>query len=181
MKGVWILACALFGFTGCRNYPLPVTPGVRASDYIEEVGALGTLRLKPSACAGTSLEPEIAPLSVETFVGFLKARGFNVRLVNERTDLTYADVEVAPAQWARLRVAVLGSAMQAGEELHQAMGQQGEGSWGVRRSNLAILAPAGHVDDIVAFAVKTRLACWGVLTVERGDDAIVVPGGYLEF
>jgi hypothetical protein len=90
-------------------------------------------------------------------------------------------LEVAPSTLARLRVAVLGSATQAGEQLHEAMGQQGNGSWGVHRSNIAILGPAGHMDDVVAFAVKTRLACWGVLTVQQGDDAIVVPGGYLEF
>jgi hypothetical protein len=181
MNGVWILAGTLVGLTGCHSYPLPQTPGVRASDQAEEVGPQGTLHLKPSVCAGVSLKPEIASLSVETVVAFLKARGFNIRLVNERTDLTYVDVEVVPSQWARLHVAVLGSAIQAGEDLREAIGQQGSGSWGVHRSNIAILAPAGRMDDIIAFSVKTGLACWGVLTVQRGDDAMVVPGGYLEF
>lgn len=181
MKGAWILAGTLFWLMGCRSYPLPKTDGVRASDQVEEAPSSGTLRLKSSVCTGLSLRPESATLSVATFVAFLKAQGINVRLLNERTDLTYVDVEVAPSTLARLRVAVLGSAMQAGEQLHEAMGQQGNGSWGVHRSNIAILGPAGHMDDIVALAVKTRLACWGVLTVQEGDDAIVVPGGYLEF
>ncbi len=183
MKGVWILAGAMFGLSGCHSYLLPQTPGIRASDQVEQVGSQGTLRLKPSVCTnlGIPLTPEIGTLSVETFVKFLKARGFNIRLVNERTDLTYVDLEIAPSQWVRLHVAVLGAPMQAGQDLHEAMGQQGTGAWGVHRSNIAILAPAGRVDDIIAFAVKTGLACWGVLTIQRGDDAVVVPGGYLEF
>jgi hypothetical protein len=33
---------------------------------------------------------------------------------------------------------------------------------------------------MLAFALKTRLACWGVLTVAGRDDDFVVPGGYTE-
>jgi hypothetical protein len=115
-------------------------------------------------------------------VSFLRARGLTLRVVNERPDLVYVDVQVENQKNVRLRVAILQNAEKAGEDLHLAMVQQGRGAWGVRRGNIAILAPAGHVDDIIAFAVaRTKLACWGVLNIEAGDDAYVVPGGYLEF
>ncbi|MDF2698430.1 MAG: hypothetical protein K0S65_6814, partial [Labilithrix sp.] len=54
------------------------------------------------------------------------------------------------------------------------------GSWGIHRANIAVLAPPGSVPDILAFVGKTKLACWGVLTVAGRDDAFVVPGGYRE-
>ena len=38
----------------------------------------------------------------------------------------------------------------------------------------------GEVGNIMAFAERTKLACWGVLTVAGPDDAMVVPGGYRE-
>ena len=80
----------------------------------------------------------------------------------------------------RLRVAILPNAAAAGEELHRGALEHGSGAWGVHRSNLAVLAPAGHPNDILAFAIRTKLACWGVLTVIDGSEAKVVPGGYRE-
>ena len=182
MKWLWVLSAALCGLSACRSYPLPSTPGPGASALSQEVSPTGTLRLKPGVCANFSLEPEIGTLSAETVIDFLKQRGVTLRVVNERPDLTYLDMQVEKDKSVRLRVAVLPNAEKAGEDLHQAMIQQGRGSWGVHRGNIAILAPAGHVEDIITFSVtRTKLACWGVLTIEGGDDAYVVPGGYLEF
>ncbi len=173
------LLLALATASACRSYPLPATPSVRVSDQVEEVN--GTLRMKAAACTGVSLRPETEMLSAETVVAFLSAHGVTPHAVNERPDLVYLDVPSESGRTVRLRVAVLASGAKAGEELSQALAQQGSGAWGVHRANLAVLAPAGHVDDIIAFATKTKLACWGVLTLQQGDDAIVVPGGYLEF
>ena len=53
-------------------------------------------------------------------------------------------------------------------------------SWGVHRSNLAVLGPAGDPSDTITFAAVTKLACWGVFTIAETDDAFVVPGGYTE-
>ena len=39
----------------------------------------------------------------------------------------------------------------------------------------------GSMGQILELAGKTKLACWGVLTVAARDDNFVVPGGYLEF
>jgi hypothetical protein len=181
MKSHWVLGAALCGLAACRAYPLPSTPGVRASDVAEEVSPTGTLRLKGGICKDFSLEPETGTLSADAVIAFLKQRGLTLRVVNERPDLVYVEVEVESGKSVRLRVAILENSEKAGEDLHQAMIQQGRGSWGVHRGNIAILAPVGHMDDIVTFAAaRTKLACWGVLTVELGDDAIVVPGGYLE-
>jgi hypothetical protein len=164
---------------GCRNYPLPATPSVRVSDQTEDVN--GVSRVRGSVCAGISLKPETEMLTADAAAAFLATRGGAPHVVNERPDLVYLDVPTESGKVVRLRVAVLGSAAQAGEELAHALAQQGKGAWGVHRANLAVLAPAGHTDDIIAFAAKTKLACWGVLTVQQGDDAVVVPGGYLEF
>ena len=80
----------------------------------------------------------------------------------------------------RLRVAILPDAPAAGRDLHEAILQHGTGSWGVHRGNLAVLAPIGDPDEIVSFAAKTKLACWGVLTLAGRDDSFVTPGGYFE-
>ena len=36
------------------------------------------------------------------------------------------------------------------------------------------------MDAILDFAIKTKLACWGVLSVSGRDDDFVEPGGYSE-
>jgi hypothetical protein len=181
MKSHWVLSAALCGLSACRSYPLPSTPGASASDLAEKVSPTGTLRLKPGVCKDFSLQPETGTLSAEATILFLKQRGLTVHIKNERPDLVYVEVQVEDGKTVRLRVAILENSEKAGEDLHQAMLQQGKGSWGVHRGNIAILAPVGHMDDIITFAVtRTKLACWGVLTVELSDDAIVVPGGYLE-
>src|SRR5205823_3175455 len=113
-------------------------------------------------------------------VRFLTAHGYESKTVRARSDLVYVDVLNAGDHPVRLRVAILPDPPAAGKELHQAILQHGEGSWGVHRSNLAVLAPIGEPSEVVAFAVKTKLACWGVLTMAGLDDTFVVPGGYLE-
>jgi hypothetical protein len=180
MKGALVLASAL-SVIGCRSYPLASTPGVSGSDQVQDGLSLGSIRLKPQVCTGVSLEPETRVLSADVVLKMLRAQGLEVQTKAERTDLEYLDVVLGPKRTVRLRVAVLTSPMRAGEDLHQAMALQGTGSWGVRRGNIAILGPVGHVGDILAFAAKTGLACWGMLSIQSGDDTYVVPGGYLEF
>jgi hypothetical protein len=60
------------------------------------------------------------------------------------------------------------------------MSQRGPGAWGVHRSNLAVLGPGGADEEDLAFAARTKLACWGTFTLQAGNDAVVVPGGYME-
>jgi hypothetical protein len=174
------------GFLGllsaCGGYRLPKTEGMDPNAQVQGSMSLGEARLQPSVCEGIDLAPDYATLDERSIVDFLKKRGFPLRQVRARSDLIYVELQLNPDrdEWVRLRVATLPSAPQAGLELHHGMLQIGEGSWGVHRSNLAVLAPPGDLNDIIAFASRTKLACWGVLTVAGRDDAMVVPGGYRE-
>jgi hypothetical protein len=136
----------------------------------------------PSVCTGLNVLPDYATLDENALVEFLKAQGLPVRLERARADLTYVDLQINPEtnEWARLRVAVLGTPVQAGRELHDAILQHGPGSWGIHRSNLAVLGPITTLPNLVAFVAKTKLSCWGVLTVGGPDDNFVIPGNYRE-
>ena len=182
-SGLLVTALGLL-VTGCgAAYELPATPSVKNVTQVAEGGtSLGRVHLRPSVCVGVDITPASDTLDAEALAGFLRARGYPVHVTRARTDLTYVEVQAGPTgeDRIRLRVAVLPSSLQAGEELHRAVLEHGSGWWGVHRSNLAVLAPRGDVERILAFASKTGLACWGVLTVAGGDDAYVVPGGYRE-
>jgi hypothetical protein len=176
-----LAACASFG--ACTAAHLPTVQGVDPSEQVEDGRiSLGSMRLRPSVCTGIDVQPDYGVLDENSIVKFLKTRGLPVRVERARADLFYAEVQVNPDrdEWARLRVAVLSSAPQAGRELHEAILQHGHGSWGIHRANIAVLAPPGSVPDILAFVGKTKLACWGVLTIGGRDDAFVVPGAYRE-
>jgi hypothetical protein len=165
----------LAALAGCSSGPLGKTPNVDV-DHLTTT-TTGQVVLRPEACAGIDLKPETGHLDENALVDFLKKQGAEVSLDRVRSDLVYADVRVGAAA-VRLRIASLPGADTAGEELHHAIAQQG--AWGVHRSNLAVLAPAGSTANVLAFALRTKLACWGVLTLMDGSEAIVVPGGYRE-
>jgi hypothetical protein len=154
---------------------------------IESTGAAapklqpGRFRLRPEVCRGADLRPEYGPLRPEEFVRFARAQGWQVEVSASRPELLLLELRSAPnAQPVRLRVAMLADAAAAGRELHEAVLQHGQGTWGVRRSNLAVLGPAASLQEIVRFAAHARLACWGVLTVAGRQEAFVIPGGYAE-
>lgn len=161
-----------------------VEASIRDSDVVDlshgsPTTTLGELRLRPDACNGVDLHPEYQELQVAQLITFLRASGYDLSETRARSDLSYLDLKT-PAGPVRLRVATLDSSRAAGRDLHEAILQHGQGSWGVHRSNLAVLAPSASIEDMVAFALKSRLACWGVLTVAGRDDNFVVPGGYSE-
>jgi hypothetical protein len=172
---------------GCGGSQLHATGSVNlntgsgsAEGNVDGALAPGEMRLKPSACSGEILKPEYTPLDEQALVAFLGAHGYETRIVRARSDLIFVDLMNAGDHPVRLRVAILENPPAAGRELHEAILQHGPGSWGVHRSNLAVLAPIGDADEVVSFAVKTKLACWGVLTLAGLDDTFVVPGGYME-
>jgi hypothetical protein len=177
----WVLGGAL-AVAGCGGYRLPATEGVDGWAQVEHGRSLGAMRLKPDVCAGLDVKPENGTLDEQSLIAFLKARGLPTRLEKARTDLFYVETQINPDrdEWVRLRVAILPSPAQAGQELHHGILEHGSGWWGVHRANLAVLAPSGDLDKILAFVGKTKLACWGVLTVAGADDDFVVPGGYRE-
>jgi len=173
---------SLASLASCGGYRLPKTEGVDPSAQVDGSLSLGEARLRRSVCEGVDLQPDYATLDERSIIDFLKQHHFPIRVVRERSDLVYVELQLNPDrdEWVRLRVALLPSAPQAGFELHHAMLEHGPGSWGIHRGNIAVLAPAGDLDNIVAMAARTKLACWGVLTVAGRDDAFVIPGGYRE-
>jgi hypothetical protein len=142
--------------------------------------SLGEFLIKPEACAGIDIRPDYTPLTVGHFEAFLTAQNITFQRIRARDDLHYLDSTI-DGEGVRFRVATLTSPRDAARDLYEALLQHGKGAWGVHRSNLAVLAPIGKTeDDIVGFAVRTKLACWGVLSAAGRDDAFVIPGGYYE-
>jgi hypothetical protein len=181
MRASW-LAALLALLPACGGYRLPRAQGVDPSAHVDGPMVPGVMRLKPSMCQGVDVKPEYGNLDERSIVDFLKAQGFPSRSIRARADLVYVELQLNPDrdEWVRLRVALLQSGPQAGAELHRAELEHGTGSWGVHRSNLAVLGPVGEVDDIVAFVARTKLACWGVLSIAGRDDDFAIPGGYRE-
>jgi hypothetical protein len=142
---------------------------------------MSSLRFRDGLCDAKSLIPERAELTENHFISFLQKQGIDVRVERQRADLVYLNLTgVGTKNPVRFRVAILKSREQAGRELHEGILQHGEGSWGIHRSNLAVLGPLGSVEDDLRFAAKFNLPCWGVFTIAGRDDTIVIPGAYVE-
>ncbi len=147
---------------------------------VERAGtSLGEAHVGKEVCAGVDATPVYGGLHVDAFTRFLEEQGLGFERVNAREDLHYVDVN-HNGRVIRLRVATLSTARAAARDLHEAMLEHGQGSWGVHRGNLAVLGPVSDVDDILAFAIEAKLVCWGVLNVAGRDDTFVVPGGYAQ-
>ncbi|MEO7037077.1 MAG: hypothetical protein ABI548_24200 [Polyangiaceae bacterium] len=175
----------LFGCGG--NTGLRMTDGSDFRAYVEDRsgpaagGELAEVRFKASLCDSEPMQPEHAHLDESDLVNFLTRQHLDVRVDRPRADLVYLNINGAGTESpVRIRVAILDNADQAGNQLHEALLQHGEGAWGVHRSNLAALVPTGPYTEAIAFAAKTKLACWGVFTAAGTDDTFVVPGGYFE-
>lgn len=173
--------------TACAGEGLKVSSSVNWASYVQgrQGGAASAdpqdMRFRPTLCDASELKPEYAMLDESHIVTFLERQQIDVRIERPRADLIYLNLAGSVAtRPVRLRVAILPNADAAGNELHEAILQHGTGSWGVHRSNLAILGPIGEPTDAVAFAAATKLACWGVFTIGGRDDTFVVPGGYTE-
>jgi hypothetical protein len=174
--------------TGCGpEANLRVTDGSDWKAYVADRkgGAPSTdvaaLHFRPGLCDGENLRPESALLNEGHIIAFLQKQGIDVRVERMRADLAYLNLTgVGTQSPVRMRVAILKTKEEAGRELHEGILQHGLGSWGVHRSNLAVLGPVGTIEDDLRFAAKLKLPCWGVFTVAGDDDTFVVPGGYLE-
>jgi hypothetical protein len=174
--------------SGCgSNTSLRMTDGSDYRAYVQDRrapatgGGLAEVTFKPGLCEGEPMQPDHGHLDENNLVQFLTRQQLDVRVDRPRADLVYLNINGAGTEApVRMRVAILENADQAGNELHEAILQHGEGAWGVHRSNLAALVPVGPYPDAIAFAAKTKLACWGVFTAAGLDDTFVVPGGYLE-
>ena len=135
--------------------------------------SLDSFVIKDEACEGMNVHGQTRPIAQDDFARHIKARGNLYWFEFPGDDPEDGDV-------VRLRLAVLSTAEEAADELHASLLQHGPGWWGLRRSNLSILAPKAGIDDAVAFALKYKLICWGMMSYTDRDDVHVVPGPYME-
>jgi hypothetical protein len=145
--------------------------------------AFNHVKIAPRACEKIDTHAITAPLNQEDFSRYLEAQGVKIEPRKARNNLYWYDFpngEAPPKNFVRLRLAVLDDQAHASADLHQSILEHGPGWWGVRRSNLAVLAPKAGLHDALAFALKYKLACWGIFTYGGLDDAYVVPGPYAE-
>jgi hypothetical protein len=181
-------ACvALLG--ACSTPPLQMANAGEVGRFVVERHGrldLEALTLRPEVCDGYELKPDSATLDEGHFVRFLQKQNFDVQVQRQQVDPNKPelyDVFVrvpGAAQPVPLRVAKLLTADDAGKALHDGLLVRGSGAWGVHRSNLAVLGPNGRTADDIVFAVLSKVACWGTLTIAASGEAFVVPGGYAE-
>jgi hypothetical protein len=145
--------------------------------------AFNRVKIAPQACDKLDTHTITGRLNQEDFSRFLEAQGVKIEPRKARDNLYWYDFpngEAPPKNFVRLRLAVLEDSPHASADLHQSILEHGPGWWGVRRSNLAVLAPRVGLRDALAFALKYKLPCWGLFTYGGLDDAYVVPGPYGE-
>lgn len=145
---------------------------------------LSEFKIAPKTCSGIDTKMVNGPLDQEDVNRFFAARGLQLKAKKARNDLWWYEFPAGDSPddgFVRLRLAVLKDRDAAAKDLHDSLLQHGPGWWGVRRGNLAILAPKASLDEALRFAIKYRLVCWGMFTYTGVDDAYVVAGGYSEF
>lgn len=146
--------------------------------------AFNRFKIAPQACDKLDTHTVTGRLNQEDFSRFLDGLGVKIEPRKARDNLYWYDFPNGSGEpgksFVRLRLAVLEDSPHASADLHQSILEHGPGWWGVRRSNLAILAPKASLSTALAFALKYKLPCWGVLTYGGLDDAYVVPGPYGE-
>jgi hypothetical protein len=183
------IALAAAWLSGCGGPPLALHVNDDWHRYAEvrtDDSARGHLQFKSEVCSSYDLGPDRSTLNEASIVRLLEAERLVVQVqrqpvVPPAPELVFVFVTVPGlADPVALRVAILRNADEAGRALHEAIHQRGPGSWGVRRSNVAVLGPNGSTGDDIAFAAKTTLACWGEFTMRASEDAVVVSGGYAE-
>ncbi len=156
-----------------------VTPENEAGPSI----TLGQFKIKPDICKGIDTHPISQVLAPDDLSRFMETQGATIQPKKARGNLYWFDFptkdkEDGSKAFVRLRLAVLETADGATKDLHSSLLLHGPGWWGVRRSNLAVLAPKADLDEALGFAIKFKLVCWGVFTYAGNDDAYVVPGPY---
>ena len=176
--------------TGCSGIDSPIDYPSDLGDYEQHLVTpenegdpsigFNQFKFKPDLCKGIDTHVVNQPLNQEDFTRFVASIGTKVEAKKARANLYWFDFPGDGEDKVRLRLAILEDAPAAAEDLHASLKEHGPGWWGLRRSNLAILAPKASLDDAAGFAVKYKLVCWGMFTVAGLDDAYVIPGPYME-
>jgi hypothetical protein len=142
---------------------------------------LGEFKFHPDLCKDMDTRPVVKTLTPDDLTRYFEEQGVKVAPRKARGNLYWYDFPNGEDKgFVRLRVAVLDDPGLAAKDLHASLLEHGPGWWGVRRANLAVLAPKASLRTAAAFAVKYKLPCWGVFTYAGLDDAYVVPGPYGE-
>ncbi|MBI4702755.1 MAG: hypothetical protein HY744_16660 [Deltaproteobacteria bacterium] len=144
---------------------------------------LGELKIRDEACKDVDTHAVTKPLTKDDFSRFLQGLGVKDEPVMARGNLYWYEfpgTDPEDGDRVRLRLAVRDSVEEAALDLHKSLLEHGPGWWGVRRSNLAILAPKAGVAEALAFAIKYKLVCWGTMAMAHVDDVYVVPGPYTQ-
>jgi hypothetical protein len=142
--------------------------------------------IKDDVCKDIDTHPVTQKLSPDDFARYLEARGLKVEPRKARDNLYWFDFpsgeakEGEQAPFVRLRLAVLRDQFSASRDLHESLLDHGPGWWGLRRSNLAVLAPKADLSTALAFALKHKLVCWGMFAYSGTEDVYVVPGPYTQ-
>lgn len=142
--------------------------------------SFGAFKIHPDACQGLDTHTITQKLSQDDFTRFIEKQGLKVEPKKARGNLYWYDFPSQEGGFVRLRLAVSDDASVAAKYLHESLLEHGPGWWGLRRSNLAILAPKASLREGLSFALKHKLVCWGMFTMAGNDDAYVVPGPYTE-
>jgi hypothetical protein len=186
------LACALsLSAAACSG----IDPGVDYPDDLPDADdrvltpegegdpsiTLGEFKFSPDLCKDFDTRPMVKPLTPDDLTRYFEAQGVKVTPRKARGNLYWYDFPNGEEKgFVRLRLAVLTNPELAAKDLHASLLEHGPGWWGVRRSNLAVLAPKASLRTSLGFAIKYKLPCWGVFTYAGNDDAYVVPGPYGE-
>ncbi len=192
LLGQLVLAALAAGLTACAglesgiDYPsdLPSDFGpflFTPENQRDPPLAFNRAKIAPTACDQIDTHTISCALNQEDFNRFLEAQGVKIEPRKARNNLYWYDFPnggEAPKNFVRLRLAVLEDSPHASADLHQSILEHGPGWWGVRRSNLALLAPRTSLQTALSFALKYKLPCWGMFTYGGLDDAYVLPGPY---
>lgn len=184
--GLALASAACTGLESGITYPDVPDPG---SSLLTPEGksdpsiTLGQFKIANGLCKDVDTHPITGTLTQDDFTRFLESEGVKIAPKKARANLYWYDFpngEDAPNNYVRLRLAVLDSSPAAAKDLHDSLLEHGPGWWGVRRANLALLAPKAGLGEALGFAIKYKLPCWGMFTTAGVDDAYVVPGPYEE-
>lgn len=145
--------------------------------------SLNHVIIRDELCENLDPSTQTQQLAQDDLSRFLEQAGLPPVEVKARGNLYWFDFpgdDPEEGDVVRLRLAILENPKQAADELHKALLEHGPGWWGLRRSNLSILAPKARLSDALAFVVRTKLACWGMMSYAGLDDVYVIPGPYME-
>jgi len=142
--------------------------------------SLTHFKFAPKTCEGIDRGVVTSDLAQDDLTRFFASRNIKVEAVQARDNLYWYGFGAGETA-VRLRLAILNNPNAAAKDLHDSLVEHGPGWWGLRRGNLAVLAPKAGLGEALRFAVKTRLVCWGLFTYAGVDDVYVAAGGYSEF